>query len=963
MATLLLLLIAGSYAYIAIPKESDPDVNIPNIYVSMRHEGISPEDAERLLVRPMEKELRTIEGVKEMRASAYEGGANILLEFDAGFDADQALTDVREQVDLAKIELPADTDEPEVQEVNLGLLPVLVVTLSGEAPERLLLRLARLLQDEIEGIPSVLEVTISGDREEQVEIVIDPMLVDSYGLNPAEIFNLVSRSNQLIAAGALDTGSGRFAIKVPGLFESLPDILNMPLISDGDAVVRIRDVARVYRHFKDPTTYARVNGQRALALEVSKRTGENIIETIGMVRALVSEAEKSFPPGVVVSFSQDRSNDIRMMLSDLQNNITSAILLVMIVIVAALGLRGGLLVGVAIPGSFLTGILVLYAAGFTVNIVVLFALILATGMLVDGAIVVTEYADRKMAEGEPKEVAYGMAAKRMAWPIIASTATTLAAFMPLLFWPGVVGEFMKYLPMTLLVTLSASLAMALIFIPVLGTALRTVVGLVVAVALAGGLFQLGLVLAGTPLVGAALALPGLVLGWKLGLWFGTLLERSDADPSVARALSGNQPKSATTDEDADNSVDLTTVKGPTGIYIRALERVIRRPGVVLAIAGVVLISVYAAYGRLGHGVEFFPDVEPEQLVVNIHARGNLAAAEMDQLVSEVEAEVLAMQAEQPEFSTVYVSSGLLPSRDGDAEDIIGKIQIELADWDTRRRASVIMEDIRTRTADLGGIWVEVRKPDAGPPVGKPVQLQLSSLDPAKLETATEIVRARFNDMPGLIDVEDTRPVPGIEWRLEVDRAQAAKFGADVQLIGSFVQMVTKGLKISDYRPNDSDDEIDILARYPLENRTIDQLDRIRLTTSEGLVPLGNFVTRSAEQKTGTLNRVDGHRVMTVRADVAEGLLADAKVRELREWLTTNPLPAGVGFDFRGEDEEQAAAQDFLMKAFGVALFIMAVILVTQFNSFYSAFLILSAVVMSTVGVLIGLMVIGQPFGF
>lgn len=978
LATLLLLLIAGSYAYVAIPKESDPDVNIPNIYVSIRHEGISPEDAERLLVRPMEKELRSIEGVKELRATAYEGGANLILEFDAGFDADTALADVREKVDLAKPELPAESDEPEVQEINLSLFPVLVVTLSGQAPERLLLRLARDLQDEIEAIPSVLEVEIRGDREELVEIIVDPMLVDSYGLNPADVLSIVSRSNQLIAAGALDTGAGRFSIKVPGLFEDVQDVLDMPLIVDGDAVVRIRDIAEVRRHFKDPTTFARMNGERALALEVSKRTGQNIIETIETVRYVVNEAQQYFPPGVTASFSQDKSSEIRTMLSDLQSNITSAILLVMIVVVAALGLRGGLLVGLAIPGSFLAGILVLYSAGFTVNIVVLFALILATGMLVDGAIVVTEYADRKLAEGEPKERAYGLAAKRMAWPIIASTATTLAAFLPLLFWPGVVGEFMKFLPLTLLVTLSASLAMALVFVPVLGARLRTVTGLVTAVALAGGLGFVGAgvlsaMLGETALaapVGILLGLVGLILGYRLGLWFGTLLERTDANPETAKALSGSKPSSAKSaedededeDDDADNTIDITQVKGITGSYVRALDAVLRRPGLTILAAFAVLIGVYMAYGKLGHGVEFFPEVEPDQIVVNIHARGNLATQEMDDLAAAVERQILDMQAQRPEFKSIYHSAGIFPTRDDEAEDIVGKIQLELADWDQRRTALTIMQEIRDRTAGLAGIWVEVTRERAGPPVGKPVQIQLSARNPTLLGPATDIVRRQFDAMEGLVDIEDSRPVPGIEWRLEVDRAQAAKFGADVQTIGSFVQMVTKGLKISDYRPDDSDEEIDIVARYPIDNRTMDQLDRIRVSTDMGLVPLSSFVTRTAEQKTGILNRTEGMRVMTVRADLAPGVLADDKVKELEQWLATDPLPHGVNYTFKGEDEEQTAAQAFLVKAFAVALFIMAVILVTQFNSFYSAFLILSAVILSTAGVLIGLMIIGQPFG-
>ena len=469
IAALVLILIAGTFAYIGIAKEADPDINIPVLYVNVSHEGISPEDSERLLVKPLEEELRGIEGVKEMRSAAFEGGANVVMEFEAGFDADIAMADVRDKVDLAKPELPEEADEPTVHEINLSQFPILVVTLSGDVPERTLLRLARDLKDELKAIPSVLEVEIGGDREEQVELIVDPLVLESYGLDARDIIDAVGRSNRLVAAGSLDTGQGRFAIKVPGLFESANDILNMPVKVNDDAVVRFRDIGSLRRTFKDPEGFARINGLPALSLEVSKRTGENIIETIERVRAVVEEERLRWPAEVTVSYSQDKSTDIRTMLKDLQNNVLSAVLLVMIVIVAALGLRSAGLVGIAIPGSFLTGILVLAAAGLTVNIVVLFSLILAVGMLVDGAIVVTEYADRKMSEGLHKRKAYALAAKRMSWPIIAATATTLAAFLPLMFWPGIVGEFMRYLPLTLIATLSASLLMALIFVPTLGS--------------------------------------------------------------------------------------------------------------------------------------------------------------------------------------------------------------------------------------------------------------------------------------------------------------------------------------------------------------------------------------------------------------------------------------------------------------------------------------------------------------
>lgn len=895
LLSLFLVLVAGLYAYLTIPKESSPDVNIPIMYVLMTHRGISPEDAERMLVRPMERELRSIEGIKEMRASAYEGGANVILEFDAGFDADKALADVRAKVDIAKSDLPDDTEEPEIHEVNVSLFPVIVVTLSGAVPERTLVKIARDLKDEIEAIPAVLEVNVGGDREEQVEIVVDPAKVESYNLVAQDITGFLSRSNKLVAAGAIDTGRGRFAVKVPGVIETVQDVMELPVKASGDGVVRLGDIASIRKTFKDPTSVARVNGQPALTLEVSKRTGENIIDTIDRVRATV-EAERGFwPENVRASFSQDQSNNIRSMLSDLQNNVIAAIVLVMVVVVAALGVRSGLLVGVAIPGSFLAGILVLAAMGQSINLVVLFSLILATGMLVDGAIIVVEYADRKMSEGLDRRDAYRAAAQRMAWPVIASTATTVAAFLPMVFWTGIVGEFMKYLPITLSITLTASLVMALIFVPTLGS----VVG-------------------------------------KPGA----------ADPDVLKALSISE------------TGDLTTLRGWTGVYTRTLSAALARPGWVVAGAFALLIASWGLYGALGRGVEFFPDIEPKQAVVYVHARGNLAVAERDVIVHEVERRIL----EHGEaFETVYARAGTLSDREA-AEDVIGSVALEFKDWQLRRPAQQVFADIRAATADLPGIAVEIREKEEGPPVGKPVQVQLASRNAALLPAAIAQVRQGMAELGGFVDIDDNRPMPGIEWEVQVDRAQAAKFGVDVTAVGDVVQLVTKGLKLTDYRPDDADDEVDIVVRYPVGNRTVEELGRLRVATASGSIPISGFVTITPHQRTGILNRSDAKRVMKVRGDVEPGLLVDDQVSRLRAWLDANPLPKGVEITFKGQDEEQQKSRAFLGRAFMIALFLIAMILVAQFNSFYSAALVLSAVVMSTLGVMLGLLITHQPFG-
>ena len=465
---LLFLLVAGAAAYVAIPKEAAPDIPIPTIYVSTGLEGISPEDAETQLVEPLETELASVEGLDEMSSVAAEGYASLQLEFEPGFDADAALDEVREAVDRAASELPDDASDPVVTEINTSLFPVLTAVLSGPIPERALLAIADDVRDELEAIEGVLEVDVGGDREEQLEILIDPTTLETYGLSFEEILSTVSRNNRLIAAGAIDTGAGRLVLKVPGLIEDMGDLLSLPVKVEGGTVVTFEDVATARRTFQEPTGFARIDGQPAVALEIKKRSGANIIETVEAARAAVAEMAEEWPGAVRVDYLQDESEEVESLLGDLENNVAAAVVLVMIVIVATLGVRNSVLVGLAIPGSFLAGVAILWVMGFTMNIVVLFSLILVVGMLVDGAIVTVELAERRMGDGEPPRAAYAEAAKRMAWPVAASTATTLAVFLPLLFWSGVVGEFMKFLPITVIATLSVSLLMALVFIPVLG---------------------------------------------------------------------------------------------------------------------------------------------------------------------------------------------------------------------------------------------------------------------------------------------------------------------------------------------------------------------------------------------------------------------------------------------------------------------------------------------------------------
>lgn len=880
LSVLVFLVIAGALAYRAVPKEAEPDVAIPIMYVSLVYHGISPEDSERLLLRPVESQLKNLKGLKEMKSAAYEGGGYVLVEFDPSTDLGDALIDTRNKVQDAKRDLPAGVEEPTVNEVNVSEFPVLVVTLSGNLPERVLTAAAKELRDRIEEVPGVLEGVIQGSRDEQVEAIIDPVKLSSYGLRLDQLMQGVGASNSLVAAGAIEGSEGKYSVKVPALIETPQDIANLPVVALPNAVVRVQDIATVRSTFKDAETITRLDGKPAIAIEVKKRIGANIVETIEGAKAVADAFVKAAPEGMEVTYTQDKSVFVNTLLNDLQNHVMIAVILVFIVILYALSGRASLLIGLAIPSSFLMGILALAMMGYTINMIVLFSLILAVGMLVDDAIIVTEFAERRMSEGMPKEQAFELAAKRMAGPVVAATMTRIAAFSPLLFWPGIIGDFMKYLPITLIVTLAASMAYALIFAPTIG------------------------------------------------------------------AIFAKAP-------------DHAEEQQPDGMYMAAVKKAVAYPKTVLALTVALLVAVPVAYSKFGAGVEFFPTVEPDYGLLYVHARGNLSLAEMDLATREAESRILGW----PGIKSVYTRSG--KSRGGGAdipEDVVGVIQYEFIDWRERKSAHEILDELRVAMAGIPGVDVEVRVPDAGPPTGKPIQVQLSAVDPTGLNDKAREVAAAVAAVPGVIDISDGLPPPGVDWALQVDRTKAAQFGVSPVSVGTVVQLVTTGLKLTDYRPAGADDAVDIRLRLPEDRRTLATLDQLRIETAQGSVPISNFVSRKPEKTVGTLNRIGGKRTITVQGNVASGYQVAAVQGEVGKLVGGMGLEKqGVTWKLAGSNEDSEEAGAFLTNAFGAAIFLIFLVLLAQFNKFTSVWLVLSCVVMATIGALLGMMLTGQAF--
>lgn len=912
LGIMLFIIVGGLIAVSNLPLDAEPDIPVPFVNVRVILPGVSPADAERLLVRPLEAELKSVDGLKRMDSVAANNVAYVVLEFTPSFDQDQAVLDVQEAVNRARAEFPEEAKEPIVQEVDTSSMPIFVVNMFGDVPERTLQNTAKELQQRVEGIASILAADISGERTDVLEAVVDPTLLETAGITFDELAAAISRNNQLVTAGSLETSNGQFNVKLPGLIESADDLSELVIRTDASgAVVRVSDIAVVRRTYKDPQSYARYNGNRSVSLEITKRNGENILDTINSVRAVVEEykASDAWPETIQIEYSQDKSRNIMEMVLSLSSSIINAILLVFIVCLIALGLRSALFVGFAIPGSFLIALFIMWAQGETINMMILFGLILSVGVLVDSAIVIIEYADRKMAEGLKAKEAYQMAGERMFWPIISSTATTLAAFLPLLFWETITGKFMGYLPLTMIYVLSASVLMALIFLPTIGAVL------------------------------------------------GDLRERLRRGPEPeisdqALALAGDKG-------------DPTKLRGMTGVYVRMVAVLVRFPLALLAGVMALCFVIVMAFGAAMSGpppkpVEFFTQTPSDQVYVFIRARGNSTPQAKLALALEVERRLDLAKIEGIEgvYAVAGNSGGGGAEMDGLSDtpgDSVVKIFFQLETFSDRRGVKEILEDIRVAVADMPGVIPEVTAASNGPPVGKDIGIEFTGRDRMAVADATRKAQAYLAQMDGVEDVETTLPLPGVEWQLDVNREEAGRLGLDINRIGQTVQFVTEGALVGFYRPLDSDEEVDIRIRLPEDSRDIRALDQLRIQTPAGSIPLAAVVERTARPREDSIMRRNQAAVYEVKANTADGYAPNVQVEELREWLDTEAdLPIDVDWKFLGQQEENAEAAAFGLAAIAAILFMMSVILLLQFNSFYHVLLTLSAVVLSVFGVLLGL---------
>jgi multidrug efflux pump len=943
-----IILSIGTYCYRILPRESEPDITIPNVFVSTSYKGVASKDIETSITIEIEKKLKGLEGVKKIHSVSSEGLSSINIEFVTGTDIDDVLQKVRDRVDESKNDLPSDLEEdPSVFEVNFSELPIVVFSLSGTCGIVCLKEIADDLKDDIEAIQGVLEAEVTGGLEREIRVEVFPEKLAYYNIPIFALQNAVTQENRNTSGGVIRLGDGRFQLRVPGEFETPDEIYHLIVGTHMGQPIYLKDVARVIDGFKDETSRSRLNGRETVNIMVKKRAGENIIAITDGVDELLERVQPTWPNGTEITKLMDKAKDTRNKVADLENNILSGLVLVVFVILFAMGIRNAILVSLAIPFSMLLSFTVLYIMGITLNMVVLFSLTLALGMLVDNAIVIVENIYRYVEQGVPRVEAAQKATSEVAYAVIGSTLTTLAAFSPMLFWPGIMGEFMSYLPLTLIVTLSSSLFVAMVINPALAAIFMKVRPINGKVPEAGN-------------------------------------NQTPSAEEIARA--GESPVS---------------ISGPVlTMYSRLLHQTFNHKIAVILISVCVLvlfIQIWLLSVGIEKPVEFFPNIEPNAMYVNMDTPEGADIDYVDSVVRRVEAAVNGFDTQQVSGSALdwYMASYepkehekengrkfFGPSDIANIEHIYAKsvvtsgpgmmfdpnapnhVGIQFIDLEDRvRPSSESMEIIRERVKNIPGAKITVAEQEEGPPTGAPINIEIAGDDFEILGRIAKTIRELIANIPFVVDIRDDYVEGTPTVRIKLDRQKAALFDLNTSDIGTALKTAYNGLEVSTYREGDEDYDITVQLSNS-SRRVIDILRELMLPTPSGkLVPLTTLARIEFAGGLGDIVRINHERVVTVKANVDENKIPGPVARaQAEEFLKDFPMPPGYRITFTGEFEFQKESEEFLSKAFAIALFLIFLILVTQFNSVAQPFIIMTAVILSLGGAFLGLTVISSPFG-
>ena len=897
-----LLLIFGIKSYGIIAKEGAPQVKVPYIFVSVYAEGYSPRDSEKMILKPLEKEISKIQGVKNITAYSYVNSASVVIEFSAGIDNAIAMSDVREKVDVAKVEFPTDVKEPAISEIDLSAMPVLNIALLSDDTSSTM-EIARNLKDEIESVPDILKVAIKGELEEVIEIQILPSTLRQFGISIQDIAT-IANNNKLISSGVMRSKSGEFSVTVPSLIKDFDEIKNLPIKTKNGAVVKLKDIATVVKTYKDQSSIAKINGKNAIVLEISKRSGANIIKTIEKIHKKVDAYAGTLPSDVEVLYMRDTSTHIKDSLSNLQNEIMFAIIIVFIMVMNIVGMRQAILIGLSVPLSFFISIWLLYLFGISLNIIVLFGLVLSIGMIMDASSIIVEYASQKIRYGVPVKQAYLEATQKMFLPALISTLTVLIVSAPLLAFPGVIGGFMKYLPLTLIIVLCSSLFVALFIMPTLGGMLDKPVP-------------------------------------------------SEEQDIVIEDLS---------------TKEMIELDGIQGLYARIVNKTLQRP--LLSFFGLIglIFAIIILYAFLNRGVEFFPNIETNYIRGFVRGTGNLSLDEKAQVMEDVSKKVKSQIGEEVDIFYTF-AGGTGGNAENMPKDTIGVIDIQLVDWAIRRKAGKIIEDLQENVTQAGFI-VTFEKEKDGPPQTTDIYYEIFGDSLKNMQVAVQEMKDYLNNQVVLQNVEDTRPPERIEYQVLVDKELAMKYDIDASVIAGYVKLATNGVLIDKYSPDYLDAKSEILLRYPAEERNLARIMNSFLVKNGKSIPISNFVKITKAPELVEILRKNGRLMLAVKANVKEKYTdssgkvisviksqeKDKIFKDLQKIAKKHSVELFAG----GTDEDQQETMAFLQNAFLIALVAIFLIFLIEFNSFGYAFIIMSSVFLSIIGVLLGLVISQNP---
>ncbi|MBW2618460.1 MAG: efflux RND transporter permease subunit, partial [Deltaproteobacteria bacterium] len=939
----IVIFIFGLIAYQGLPREASPDITIPYVFVSTIYPGVAPEDIEQSITIPIEKKLQGLEAVKKIQSSSTEGASSIVIEFVTGTDISEVLQKTKDRVDMAAPELPTDLeDEPQVFEINISEMPILVLALSGTCGLVRLKDIAEDLKDEIEAIPGVLEAVLTGGLEREIRVEPFPDKLAYYGLSILNLQKVITQENLNVSGGALRMGDGRFQLRGPGEFKSPEEIYGLVVGLQGGRPIYLKDVARVVDGFKDEEGRSRINGYEAVNIQVKKRSGENVPRISAEIDRLIEARQPTWPQGTEVTKLMDAAKEIKSMVADLENNLVTGLILVIIVLFFVMGVRNAVLVSLAIPFSMFISFIVLGVFGITLNMVVLFSLTLALGMLVDNAIVIVENIYRYMEQGVPRIQAAKRATGEVAGPVIASTATTVGVFFPLLFWPGIMGSFMSYVPKTLIITLTASLFVALVINPALAAVFLTV------------------------------------------------------PYSKRRRKTKTSPEEIQRAGEAPMEVRGLFFKG----YRRLLEGALNHRLPVLAMAFltvVVMALIWFFQIGLAKPIEFFPNTDPTAIYVNLDMPEGADLEYSDRLARQVEAALcdgsegglhlldadpaacaqerivtkvgpggktweIISRTDLANVKYVYSRTVAVPGGSGGFERTSpNHIGIQFHDFIDRVESSYqTIEAIRGRVEGIPGAKITVTEAEHGPPTGAPINIEIVGDNFAGLGLIARQIRSVLARIPLVQDIRDDYVSGSPTVRVRIDRQKAALLGLSTEVVGFALKVAFNGIKVSTFREGGED--YDITVQLPASDRQVtDILRELLLPTPTGLVPLSTIAKFEVTGGLGQINRIDGERVVTVSANVKEEQVPGPVIRaRAEELLAETTLPPGYDIRFTGELEMQQEAQDFLTKAFLAAIFIILLILVTHFNSLTQPLIIIPSVILSLGGVFLGLTVLKLP---